>query len=168
MCKNRTRPFTLSLIFVPIRVPVRTIQCTIRCAGLRIPTPGHDPSRADKCSLEHETVLGIREVDGKVAWRHVRLLEGQKDGRRTDLVRDLVPDPPGPAPAVLQSLDPAVLVTAGHDSTNDQWYESLKMPGSTNRCCGGSDCRPTEAELRGGRRQTREVVMVQDGTLPYY
>lgn len=36
-----------------------------------------------------------------------------------------------------------------HDGVHDRWYESLTIPGTTNRCCGGSDCTPTEAELRG-------------------
>src|SRR3974377_778293 len=58
--------------------------------------------------LRHKAALGIREVDGELPWRQVRLLKGQIDDRRADLVGDLVPDPPRsrlftpptPAPAV--------------------------------------------------------------------
>src|ERR1700687_592073 len=50
--------------------------------------------------------------DGELARRQVRLLKGQIDDRRPDLVRDLVPDPPRSRLALLQSFDPALLVTA--------------------------------------------------------
>jgi hypothetical protein len=46
-------------------------------------------------------------------------------------------------------LQAASLVWA-HDGINDEWYESLTIPGTAGRCCGGSDCKPTEAEVRGG------------------
>src|SRR5262245_303874 len=44
--------------------------------------------------------------------RQVRLLKGQIDDRRFDLVRDLVPDPPRSRLAIHQSFDPALLVSA--------------------------------------------------------
>src|SRR5262249_54898864 len=44
--------------------------------------------------------------------RQVRLLKGQIDDRRFDLVRDLIPDPPRSRLAIHQSFDPALLVSA--------------------------------------------------------
>jgi hypothetical protein len=43
--------------------------------------------------LGYKAALGVREVDGELPGRQVRLLKGQIDDRRPDLVRDLVPDP---------------------------------------------------------------------------
>src|SRR5271165_289059 len=45
--------------------------------------------------LGHKAALGVREVDGKLAWRQVRLLEGQIDDRRTGLVGDPCSRPAG-------------------------------------------------------------------------
>src|SRR5258705_7249166 len=42
----------------------------------------------------HKAALRVREVDGELTRRQVRLLKGQIDDRRFDLVRELVPDPP--------------------------------------------------------------------------
>src|SRR5258708_6851412 len=60
----------------------------------------------------HKAALRVREVDGELTRRQVRLLKGQIDDRRFDLVRDLVPDPPRSRLAILQSFDPALLVSA--------------------------------------------------------
>jgi hypothetical protein len=46
---------------------------------------------------------------------------------------------------------PAASLAWAHDGINNQWYESLRVPGSTSYCCSGHDCKPTEAELRGNR-----------------
>jgi hypothetical protein len=48
------------------------------------------------------------------------------------------------------SIFPATSLVWAHDGINDQWYESLTIPGTSNRCCSGYECQPTEAELRGG------------------
>ena len=61
--------------------------------------------------LGHKAALRIREVDGELTRRQVRLLKGQIDDRRPDLVRDLVPDPTRSRLAVFQSFDPSLLVT---------------------------------------------------------
>src|SRR6516162_7732797 len=60
----------------------------------------------------HKAALCVREVDGELTRRQVRLLKGQIDDRRFDLVRDLVPDPPRSRLAILQSFDPTLLVSA--------------------------------------------------------
>ena len=44
---------------------------------------------------------------------------------------------------------PAASLAWAHDGINDRWYESLTVPGTTGRCCGGYDCLPTHAEIRG-------------------
>src|ERR1700728_2078618 len=62
--------------------------------------------------LGHKAALRVREVDGELTRRQARLLKGQIDDRRPDLVRDLVPDPPRSRLAIFQSFDPALLVTA--------------------------------------------------------
>src|SRR5438132_11766735 len=54
----------------------------------------------------HKATLRVREVDGELTRRQVRLLKGQIDDRRFDLVRDLVPDPPRSRLAIRQSFDP--------------------------------------------------------------
>ena len=59
-------------------------------------------------SLGYKAALGVREVDGELPGRQVRLLEGQVNDRRPDLVGDLVPDPSRSRLAILQSLDPAL------------------------------------------------------------
>src|ERR1700745_1995330 len=56
--------------------------------------------------LGHKAALGVREVDGELPGRQVRLLKGQIDDRRPDLLRDLIPDPSRSGLAVLQSLAP--------------------------------------------------------------
>src|SRR6266446_1971367 len=61
------------------------------------------------CSISRRCTL---EVDGELTRRQVRLLKGQIDDRRFDLVRDLVPDPPRSRLAILQSFDPTLLVSA--------------------------------------------------------
>ena len=43
---------------------------------------------------------------------------------------------------------PAASLAWAHDDIHDQWYESLTVPGTTNGCCNGYDCKPTEAEIR--------------------
>ena len=53
----------------------------------------------------HKPALRVREVDGELTRRQVRLLKGQIDDRRFDLVRDLVPDPPRSRLAILQSSE---------------------------------------------------------------
>src|SRR6266568_4416104 len=60
----------------------------------------------------HKAALRVREVDGELTRRQVRLLKGQIDDRRFDLVMDLVPDPPRSRLAIHQSFDPALLVSA--------------------------------------------------------
>src|SRR5256885_15396678 len=60
----------------------------------------------------HKAALRVGEVDGELTRRQVRLLKGQIDDRRFDLVRDLVPDSPRSRLAILQSFDPALLVSA--------------------------------------------------------
>ena len=37
-------------------------------------------------------------------------------------------------------------VTSGnvHDGVNDDWYESLKVPGTGASCCNKADCAPTD------------------------
>ena len=62
--------------------------------------------------LKHKAAVRVREVDGELPRRQLRLLKGQTDDRRPDLVRDLVPDPRRPRLAILQSFDPALPVTA--------------------------------------------------------
>src|SRR5260370_35274839 len=62
--------------------------------------------------LGHKAALCVGEVDGELTRRQVRLLKGQIDDRRFDLVRDLVPDSPRSGLAILQSFDPALLVSA--------------------------------------------------------
>src|SRR5262249_5992757 len=62
--------------------------------------------------LWHQAALCVREVDGELTRRQVRLLKGQIDDRRFDLVRDLVPDPPRSRLAIHQSFDAALLVSA--------------------------------------------------------
>ena len=44
--------------------------------------------------LRHKAAFRVREVDGELTWRQVRLLKGQIDDRGLDCVGDLVPDPP--------------------------------------------------------------------------
>src|SRR5215472_4676326 len=61
---------------------------------------------------ELEASIKRAEVDGELTRRQVRLLKGQIDDRRFDLVRDLVPDPPRSRLAILQSFDPTLLVSA--------------------------------------------------------
>jgi hypothetical protein len=51
---------------------------------------------------------------------------------------------------------PAASLVWAHDGINDQWYESLTLPGTTDRCCGGSDCKPTEAEIRNNHWWARD------------
>ena len=48
------------------------------------------PINAD---FRHKAGLGVGEVDGQFARRQIRLIKGQVDDRRPDLIRDLVPDP---------------------------------------------------------------------------
>ena len=43
--------------------------------------------------LGHKAAVHVREVDGELTRLEVRLLKGQINDRRPDLVRDLVPDP---------------------------------------------------------------------------
>src|SRR5260221_8633306 len=63
--------------------------------------------------IETERDGGFAESVGKMLTRRqVRLLKGQIDDRRFDLVRDLVPDSPRSRLAILQSFDPALLVSA--------------------------------------------------------
>ena len=52
-----------------------------------------DFSEADKRGFRHKAGLGVGEVDGQFARRQIRLIKGQVDDRRPDLIRDLVPDP---------------------------------------------------------------------------
>src|SRR5215472_1619360 len=61
---------------------------------------------------ELEASIKRAEVDGELTRRQVRLLKGQIDDRRFDLLRDLVPDPPRSRLAFLQSFDPTLLVSA--------------------------------------------------------
>src|SRR5215472_12742369 len=61
---------------------------------------------------ELEASIKRAEVDGELTRRQVRLLKGQIDDRRFDLVRDLVPDPPRSRLAILQSFGPTLLVSA--------------------------------------------------------
>src|SRR5262249_44284839 len=61
---------------------------------------------------ELEASIKRGRVDGELTRRQVRLLKGQIDDRRFDLVRDLVSDPPRSRLAILQSFDPALLVSA--------------------------------------------------------
>lgn len=42
-----------------------------------------------------------------------------------------------------------------HDGANDLWYDSLYRSDGMH-CCGGTDCRETEAELRGGAWWARD------------
>ena len=39
------------------------------------------------------------------------------------------------------------------DPATSQWYNSLKLPGSTSLCCSQSDCRPTEERIVDGHRE---------------
>lgn len=50
---------------------------------------------------------------------------------------------------MILALGMAVSVVWAHDGIHDKWYESLKVPGTTGRCCSETDCATTEAELRG-------------------
>src|SRR5437588_4677327 len=59
-----------------------------------------------------KAALRVREVDGELTRRQVWLLKGQIDDRRADRVGDLVPDTLRSGLAVLQSFDPALLITA--------------------------------------------------------
>src|SRR5260370_1708708 len=70
------------------------------------------PHRAINGGFGQKAALRGREVDGELTRRQVRLLKGQIDDRRFDLVRDLVPDPPRSRLAIRQSFDPALLVSA--------------------------------------------------------
>src|SRR6516225_6771735 len=62
--------------------------------------------------FRHKAALCVREVDGELTRRQVRLLKGQIDDRRFDLVRDLVPDPPRSRLAIHQSFDPGIPIGA--------------------------------------------------------
>src|SRR5262249_61892225 len=62
--------------------------------------------------FRHKAALYVGEVDGALTRRQVRLLKGQIDDGRFDLVRDLIPDPPRSSPAIPQSFDPALLLAA--------------------------------------------------------
>src|SRR5436309_359879 len=92
----------------------------------------------------HKAALRVREVDSELTRRQVRLLKGQIDGRRFDLVRDLVPDPPWSRLAIRQSFAPALLASA--------------VP-AVERRSRGADCR-----LRPGDRGPRTVFPALSGT----
>jgi hypothetical protein len=51
---------------------------------------------------------------------------------------------------------PATSLAWAHDDIHDQWYESLTVPGTTNGCCNGYDCKPTEAEIRDDQWWARD------------
>lgn len=59
-----------------------------------------------------KTPVRIGKADGELSGRQVRLLKGQVNDRRFDLVGDLVPDPSWSGLVVFQSLNSALLVSA--------------------------------------------------------
>jgi len=66
--------------------------------------------------LGHKAAVRVREVDGELTRRQVRLLKGQIDDRRPDLVRDLVPNPTRSRLAIFQNFDPALPVMPVYQS----------------------------------------------------
>jgi len=108
--------------------------------------------------LGHKAAVRVREVDGELTRRQVRLLKGQIDDRRPDLVRDLVPDPPRSRLAIFQSFDPALLVTTvpvverrPRDPDRRQWTK-LSNTDLTAKALSITDA--------GGRQEAEEIRIV--------
>jgi len=60
--------------------------------------------------FRHEVALGIGEAHGQLPWRELRLVEGQSDDPRADVIGDPVPPPIRPRTAIVQRLWPAGLI----------------------------------------------------------